>query len=198
MTMRFPMFPQVLEGAFGQRHVAIPIALATAEVQEHAFGIDVPDLEAQPFAQAQAAGVNEQQADVLIRRGHRGEHAADFGGGEHHRQLELGVGPDQFQLVGPDAFEGFFPEELEGANDLGAGLAGNLLVGLEVDAILAELLGGDQLRRFGVVLTELTDAGQISFAGARTERQEREVIGEGIKAGVRGTFFICMGLLVNV
>jgi len=38
----------------------------------------------------------EQQANVLIRRGHRGEHAADFGGGEHHRQFELGIGPDQF------------------------------------------------------------------------------------------------------
>ena len=195
--MRFPMLPQVLEGALGQRHVAIPIALARANVQEHAFGINVANLEAQPFAQAQAAGVNEQQADVLIRRGHRVEHAADFGGGEHHRQFELGVGPDQFQLVGPDALEGLFPEELEGANDLGAGLAGDLLVGLEVDAILAELLGGDQLGRFGVVLTELADAGEISFAGARTERQEREVIGKRIKAGVRGTFFICMGLLVN-
>jgi hypothetical protein len=53
-------------------------------------------------------------------------------------------------------------------------------VGLEVDAILAELLGGDQLRRFGVMLTELTDTGQISFASARAERQEREVIGKRI------------------
>ena len=170
------------------------IALAGADVQEHAFGIDVADLEAQPFAQAQAAGVNEQQADVLIGRGHRGEQAADLGGGEHHRQFELGVGPDQFQFVGPDAFEGLLPEELEGANDLGAGLAGDLLVGFEVDAILAELLGGDQLGRFGVILAELADAGEISFAGALTQRQEREVIGKRIKAGVRGTFFICMGL----
>jgi len=145
MTMRFPVFPQALEGACGQRHVAILIALATADVQEHALGINIADLEAQPFAQAQAAGVNEQQADVLIWRGHRGEHAADFGGGEHHRQFELGIGPDQCHLVGPDALEGFFPEELEGANDLGAGLAGDLLVRLEMDAILAELLGGDQL-----------------------------------------------------
>ena len=82
--------------------------------------------------------------------------------------------------MGPDAVEGLFPEELEGANDLRAGLAGDLLVGLEMDAILAELLGGDQLRRFAVMLTELTDTGQISFLGARTQRQERQVIGKGI------------------
>jgi hypothetical protein len=180
MPMRFPVFPQALEGAFGQRHVAILIALATADVEEHALGINVADLEAQPFAQAQAAGINEHQADALIRRGHRGEHTADLGGGEHYRQFELGVGPDQFQFVGPDAVEGFFPEEPEGANDLGARLAGDPLVRFEMDAILAELLGGDQFRRPDIMLTELTDTGQIGFLGARTERQERQVIGEGI------------------
>jgi hypothetical protein len=180
MPMGFPVFPQTLEGDFGQRHVAIPIALATADVQEHALGINVADLEAQPFAQAQAAGVNEHQADLLIGRGHRGEHAANFGGREDHRQFELGVGPDQFQFVWPNAVEGLFPEELEGTNDLGAGLAGDPLVGLEVDAILAELLGGDPFGRLDVMLTELTDTGQISSFSARAERQEREVIGEGI------------------
>jgi hypothetical protein len=76
--------------------------------------------------------------------------------------------------------EGFFPEELEGANDLGAGLAGDLLVRLEMDAILAKLLGGDQLGRFDVMLTELTNTGQISFFGARAERQKRQVVGKGI------------------
>ena len=180
MPMRFPVFPQALEGDFGQRHVAIPIALAAADVQEHALGINVADFEAQAFAQAQAAGVNEQQAGALIGRGHRGEHAADFGGRKHHRQFELGIGPDEFQFVRPDAVEGFFPEKLEGANDLGAGLAGDPLVGLEMDAVLAKLLGGDQLRRFDVMLAELTDTGQISLLGARAERLEREIIGKGI------------------
>lgn len=180
MPMRFPVFPQALEGDFGQRHVAIPITLATADVQEHALGINIADFEAQAFAQAQAAGVNEQQAGVLIGRGHRGEHAADFRGGKHHRQFELGIGPDQLQFVGPDAVEGFFPEELEGANDLGAGLPGDPLARLEMDAILAELLGRDQFRRPDIMLTELTDTGQIRFLGARTERQERQVVGKGI------------------
>ena len=116
---------------------------------------------------------------MLVRRGHRGEQAADFRGGEHHGQFELGVGPDQFQFVGPDSFKRLFPEEFEGANDLGAGLAGDVLVRFEMDAILAELLGGDQFRRLVVILTELTDTGQISFFGARADRQQRQVIGKG-------------------
>jgi hypothetical protein len=82
--------------------------------------------------------------------------------------------------VGPDSFKGFFPEKFEGANDLGAGLAGDPLVRFEMDAILAELLGGDQFGRLDVMLTELTDTGQISFFGARAERQKRQVIGKGI------------------
>jgi len=81
MPMRFPVFPQALKGDFGQRHVAVLIALATADVEEHAFGINVAHLEAQAFAQAQAAGVDEQQADALIGRGHRSQHPADFGAG---------------------------------------------------------------------------------------------------------------------
>lgn len=197
MTMRFPLFPQALEGDFGQRDVAILIALATADVEEPAFGINVADLEAQPFAQAQAAGINEQQADLLVRRGHGSEQAADFGGGEHHGQFELGIGPDQFQFVGPDSFKGFFPEEFEGANDLGAGLAGDPLVHFEMDAILAELLGGDQFGGFGVELRELAEAGQVSLFGAGLDGQELEVVGERNKDGVRGTFFICMGASIN-
>jgi len=53
-------------------------------------------------------------------------------------------------------------------------------VRLEVDAILPELLGGDPLRRPDIMLTELTNTGQISLFGARAERQERQVIGKGI------------------
>jgi hypothetical protein len=62
--------------------------------------------------------------------------------------------------------EGFFPEELEGADGLGAGLAGDLFVGLEMNAVLADLLGADQLGRFAIELAELADTGVIGFFGA--------------------------------
>jgi hypothetical protein len=130
----------------------------------------------------------------MVECRHGREDAAYFGGGEHDREFELGVGPDQFQLVGPGTMEGFFPEELDGADGLGAGLAGDLLVGLEVNAILADLLGADQVGRFAVKLAELAQAGVVGLLGAGTEGQKLEVVGEGIKDGVRGTFFICMVL----
>jgi hypothetical protein len=96
---------------------------------------------------------------------------------------------------GPGAAERFFPEDLEGADGLGAGLAGDLFVLLEVDAVLAELLGRDQVGGFVVVLAELAEAGVVGLFGAGTDGQELQVIGEGFKDGVGGTFFICIGLL---
>ena len=180
MAMGFPLLAQEQERAFGQRDVTILIALAGADVKEPAPGVNVADFQAEPFAQAQAAGIDEDQADAMIQGGNGGEDAAGFGGGKDDGEFELGIGADQIQFGGPDALEGFLPEELEGADDLGAGLAGDLLVGLEMDAILAELLGGNQFRRPDIMLTELTDTGQISLLGARAERQEREIIGKGI------------------
>ena len=79
----------------------------------------------------------------------------------------------------PNPVESFFPKELEGADGLSAGLAGDLLVRFEVDAILAELFGGDQIGGFAVELTELADTGVVGFLGAGTDGQELEIIGEG-------------------
>jgi hypothetical protein len=81
----------------------------------------------------------------------------------------LGIGANQFQLVRPGALEGFFPEQFDGADGLSAGLAGDLLVGLEMDAILADLFGRKQLGRFGIKLTELANARVIGLFSAWTD-----------------------------
>ena len=164
---------------FGQGHVAVAVALAAADVEEHALGINVADLQAQAFAQAQAAGIDGDQADAMIQGGDGGQDAAHFRGGEDDGQFELGIGADQFQLVRPRAMESFFPEELDGADGLGAGLAGDLFFALEEDEVLAEFLGGDVLGGFGEVLGELADTGPVGLLGALADRQELEVIGEG-------------------
>jgi hypothetical protein len=75
--------------------------------------------------------------------------------------------------------EGFFPEQLEGADGLGAGLAGDLFVALEMDAILADVFGRKQVGRLAVKLTELADAGVIGRFGARADGQKLQIIGEG-------------------
>ena len=178
VAMSFPLLAQERQRAFGQGDVAISIAFALADVQKHALGVDVWDLEAQPFTQAQAAGVNEDEADAMIQCGDQGEDASHFDGREDDGELVLEIGADQLEFKRPDAFERLFPEELEGANDLGAGLAGEFLFGLEMDAILAELLSGDLVGGFAVELAELADAGKVGGFGARADGQESEVIGE--------------------
>ena len=115
----------------------------------------------------------------MIQRGNRAENAAHFGGGEHDGEFELGIGPDQFQFVGPVPVEGFLPKHLDGADGLSAGLAGDLLVGLQMDAILANVFGREQLGRAAVKLAQLPDAGVIGRFGASADGQQFEVIGEG-------------------
>jgi hypothetical protein len=51
-------------------------------------------------------------------------------------------------------------------------------VGLEMDAILAELLGGDEVGGFAVKLAQLAQAGEVGLFGAGADGQEFEVIGE--------------------
>jgi hypothetical protein len=62
---------------------------------------------------------------------------------------------------------------------LRGGLAGDFLVRLEEDEILAELLGRDFFGGFAEVLGELADAVPVGLLGARTDRQELKVVGEG-------------------
>jgi hypothetical protein len=148
-------------------------------MQEHASGIDVADLKAQAFAQTQAAGVDSDEADTVVEQGNQGQDAADLGGGKDDGELELGIGASQFHFVGPGAAECLFPKELDGANGLGAGLAGDFLVGLEVNAVLADVLRGKEVRGLVVELADLAQASEIGLLGAGTNGQELEVVREG-------------------
>lgn len=192
VAMGFPLLTQQLQRALGQGNVAILIPLAGADVQEHPLGVNVADLEPQAFAQTQAAGVDADQTDAVVQEGHASQETAHFGGAQDDRQFELGIGTNQLDLGGPGTLEGFLPEEFDGAEGLGGGLAGDLLDGLEVKEVLAELLGRDLIGGLGEEVAELTDAGVIGLFGAGSDGKELQVVGEGIKDGVRGAFFICM------
>lgn len=172
ITMGFPLFPQQQESALRQGNVAIIVTLAGANVQEHALRIDVANFQAQPFTQAQAAGIDDGQTNPMIQRGDLGQDAADFGGREDDGQFELGIGADQFDFMGPGAAQGFFPEHLDGAQGLGAGLAGDFLMGLEMDEVLANLLDGDLIGRATAKLAQMAHARQVSLDSAWTDGQE--------------------------
>ena len=83
----------------------------------------------------------------MIQRRHTGHNATHLGGAEDDGQFDLGIGPDQLHFMRPGAAQGFLPEHFDRAQGLGAGLAGHLPVGLELDELLANLLGADELSR---------------------------------------------------
>ena len=168
-----------MKRALGQGDITITIAFAGADVHEHPLGIDVFDLQAQALPQSQATRVYCGQGRAVIRQFHLREDETDFGTGEDDGKFELGIGADQFDLGGPGAAQGFFPEELEGADGLGGGLAGDFLVALQEDEVLAQFLGGYGLRGLMIMIGELARAVPISVAGAVADGAEFEVVGEG-------------------
>ena len=170
--MGFPLLAQEHQGALGQRDVAIPVALAGADMEEHALGIEVTDLQAQALAQAQAAGVKSDEANAVVQGGNGRQDPTNLGGAEDDGEFDLGIGPDQLHLTGPGATKGLFPEHLDRTQGLGARLAGDLLLGLEMDEVLANLLDGDEFRRTIVELAKVPDAGQAGLDGARADGQE--------------------------
>jgi hypothetical protein len=121
-------------------------------MQEHAFRINIANLQSQPFTQPQAAGVNGRQANAMIHRRNRREDAAHFRRRKNHRQFELGIGASQFQFVRPLPAQGFLPEDLNRADELSAGLAGYLFMLLKMNAILPQVFRRKQLGGFSVML----------------------------------------------
>ena len=82
------------QGALGQGNIAVAVAFAAADVEQHAPGIDVAHLQAQTLAQAQSTGVDGSQANVMIKALDFGENIADLRSGENDRQFELGISAD--------------------------------------------------------------------------------------------------------
>lgn len=180
VTMSSPELAQQIQSAEGQRNVTIPIAFATADMEQHPFTVNVFNLQSQTVAQAQAAGIDRGQTDPVIQRLDRTEDLADFRCREHDGEFEVGIGPDHLDFLGPGAAEGFLPEEFNGAQGLGGSLPRDLLLGLQEDEILPEFIRRDQIGGLGEMLTELPHAGPVGFFSAGTARQELEILGEGV------------------
>jgi hypothetical protein len=180
MPMRSPLFAEQAQGAFGQGDITVAIAFARADVQEPALGIDVADLEVQAFAQAQAAGINGDQANAVIEGSDLSQDLAHFLGGEHDREFELRIGSHQLDFGRPGLAEGFFPEEFDRADGLGGSLAGEFLLRFEMEEVLTEFFGGDQVGGFAVMLAEFADARPVAQRGAFGQGQQTQVIEEAI------------------
>lgn len=94
MAMGLPLLAEQLQGALGQGHVAITVAFALTDVEQHAPGINVAHVQPQPFSQTQSAGVNGGQTDPVIKALDFAEDVPNLKSGEDDRQFELRVGAD--------------------------------------------------------------------------------------------------------
>ena len=61
-------------------------------MQKHPPGIDIADLQLQPFTQAQAAGVQSDERDSLVQGGDAAEDLAHLLSGEDDGQFESRLG----------------------------------------------------------------------------------------------------------
>jgi hypothetical protein len=162
VSMRLPLFSEQLESALRQGDIAIAIAFAGPDVQEHALGIHLRDLQVQAFTQTQAAGVDGAQANAVIEGFDLLENLAHLLGGENHRELELRIGPDQPHFARPGLAQSFLPEKFDRANILSGSLAGEFLLRFEVEEVLAEFFRSDEVRRLAEILAEFANAGPVA------------------------------------
>ena len=134
----------------------------------------------QAFAQPQAAGVDQAQGNPMIQGGDLSQDAAHLAGRQDDGQLELGLSANQNQFVRPFPAEGFLPKEFDRADSLGGSLAGDFLDRLEMDEVLAELFGAEEVGSLAVMVADLDETSEVSLLGAFGQGQEGEVIGEGL------------------
>lgn len=81
-----PPFPQENEQVMGEHGIAIPAAFAALNPEQHAFAVDIPDLEAGHFARAQASSIGNRQDRLVLDAGRGIQHSAHFVPAEHGRQ----------------------------------------------------------------------------------------------------------------
>ena len=116
---------------------------------------------------------------TLVQGGGAGKDEANLLGGEDDRQFESGLSANQFQFRRPNPPQAFLPEKFDRAQGLGGSLAGDFLDALEMDEVLAQLLGADELRRSVEMFGPLANTGEVGLLGARGNRQEFQILSKG-------------------
>jgi len=163
--MRLPVGAQFCQRSLRQWHVTIFVTFAALDVDHHAAAVDVRDFQGTAFEQAQAAGVDRQQANTVAFEADAAQNAANFIAGENDRQALLAMRSDEFES-GPLAAQGFLKEELDAAYRDGAGGALPFFDVLHVEEVVAQLFFGDLIRGIVVMLGELADRAQIQLLRA--------------------------------
>ena len=158
--MGFPESPEFLERSLGKRDIAISGAFSKLDVQHLPAAINVGDSQVGSLLQAKAAGIDAQQADVVVFHLDMGQDAPNFLSAEYDGKLELASGPDELQ-------DSEFPlqcdlnEELDPAKRDRRGGSRVLLYIRHVKKILSNLLLCDPIGGPLIVVGQLADCPNI-------------------------------------
>jgi len=173
-AMRPPEFPQHREDLLRQGDVAILLCLAV-DVEQHAGAVDVADLQASAFGEAQATGVDRGQAGAVGRDADLLEDRVDLLSAQDHGETFLLLGSDDVEDA-PCTLEGLFVEELDAAQGDGDRSASELLDVDEVEEVLAEFLLGDRIGRLSVVASQLADGAEVGLLSSCAEPVELHIL----------------------
>ena len=160
-----PVRTPVVEQPLGERHVAVLAALALADVDGHAVGVEVRHLEPDDLADAEAPRVGGRQQEAMPGVGAGAQQAPDLRAAEDVGQL-LGLLGRRDVEIRRRAAEGDVIEEAEGVRRLAARAPGQLSLLDQVGEIGLDLLVGQLIRRAVVVLRQLHDGGDVRLVGA--------------------------------
>ena len=159
----------------GQRDVAVLDAFGGVDVDHAAHAVNIGQLQAASFAQAQAAGVDEGQAGAVAQLGDLVQDGADFLAGQDHGQLVPALRA-RHAGEGEVAPQGGLVEELDAAEGDGDGGPGELAHTREVDEVRADLLVGELVWRSVVEAGQSGDGADIGELGLLGEPAQRHVL----------------------
>ena len=89
VSMLPPVIPQDLQRTERQRQQSVFGSFATMDVEGHATGVNVADLQVEAFFQSQGQRIKRLQQRGIVMLGDGGDQLADFADGHHSRQRFL-------------------------------------------------------------------------------------------------------------
>ena len=167
--MGAPVVAQQREGRLRQGHVPVVLSLP-GHMDEPTGAVDLGHLEASPFQEPQATGVDRDETDPVDREAHEVENAPDLLATEHDGQRVRLRRAHQRQARERLA-ERVLDEELDAAQGDRDGGPRVVPVLREMEEVLAQLLVGHEVRRLVEVLRQLADGADVGLLGARRERR---------------------------
>lgn len=173
--MGFPEIPKDVKGSLRQRDVSILVPLAPVDVDKHAVGVDIRDLQVRSFPDAQTKGVYDGEAGLVMGEPHRVQDVPDFVPTQNHRQGFLFFGSDEFE-GGPFAFEGVGEEEFDAAQRNCACGSGPFSYIFVVEKVLPEFLFGDRIRRFFIMFCQMTHGSDVHVDGSFGHAAELQIV----------------------